>query len=54
VIAEWSSYYFPGDPDVARVAAPENQAVAPGARANTNDPSVHWFHEMSARVQITF
>jgi hypothetical protein len=54
VIAEWSSYYFPGDPDVARVAAPENQAVAPGARASTNDPSVHWFHEMSARVQITF
>lgn len=53
ITAEYSLYHFPGTPDVSRATPPiDNQAVAPGARANANDPSARLLHEVSARVQV--
>jgi phosphate-selective porin len=43
--AMWSWYRFPGGEG-------DNQALAPGVRANANDPSARSLHEISARIAL--
>jgi hypothetical protein len=44
--AEYSLYQMPGGPT-------ENQALAPGAKANGNDPNARHFHEISFRLGLS-
>jgi phosphate-selective porin len=46
VTAMWSLYQFPGTGGV------DNQAAAPGQKANAKDPDAHVLHEFSARVAL--